>query len=87
MLKGMDLNELYLEEDKFKTIDDSIKEIKESIRNNNENFEIELEDMLQYKNKFGGDCTIAWMDGNNDMDFIGYIFIKNNKIIDVVEYI
>lgn len=84
MLKGMYLDELDLNEDKFKTIDDSIKEL---MKNSNENFEIELEDMLQYKNKFGGDCTIVWMNGDNELDFVGYIFIKNNKIIDVVEYI
>ncbi|MGL4571811.1 MAG: hypothetical protein ACRCVJ_12180 [Clostridium sp.] len=74
------------------TINNAIKDTENKIINggikgiSKEDYQCILEDMQRYKEEFGGDTEFGWTNGENDENFVGYVFIRENKIIDVVEY-
>ena len=100
MFYDYDIEEMIIEEmdivGELETIDNTIEKIKNDLTNNTDSPEIKelgiklLEDSLEefnrYKKKYGGDCLTGFCCGDNDERFLGYIFVKDNKIIDIVEY-
>ncbi|WP_283685141.1 hypothetical protein [Clostridium perfringens] len=84
-IENMKIEEMDIVGD-LETIDESIKNIKKTMKETGENLESVLDDMQCYKKKYGGDCLCGWCNADNDEAFVGYIFIRENKIIDIVPY-
>ncbi len=90
MFYDYDIEEMELEEmdivGGLETIDNSIKNIKKTMQETGENLESVLDDMQCFKKEFGGDCLCGWCNADNEQGFVGFLFVKDNKIIDIVEY-
>ncbi|EOU1120041.1 hypothetical protein [Clostridium perfringens] len=79
----------------LESIDNTIAKIKNDLANT-DSLEVKelgielLEDNLEgfngYKKKYGGDCLTGYCCGDNPERFVGYIFVRENKIIDIVPY-
>lgn len=99
MFYDYDIEEMELEEMNavggLESIDNTIAKIKNDLANTDslevkelgiELLQDNLEEFNRYKKKYGGSTLCGYCCGDNPERFVGYIFVKNNKIIDIVEY-
>ncbi|HAT4314981.1 TPA: hypothetical protein I9097_002271 [Clostridium perfringens] len=99
MYRDYDIENMVLEEmdlvDGLETIDNTIEKIKNDLANTDslevkelgmELLQDNLKEFNKYKEKYGGDCLTGYCCGDNPEAFVGYIFVKNNEIIDIEPY-
>ena len=90
MFYDYDIENMKIEEmdivGELEIIDESIKNIKKTMKETGENLESVLDDMEYYKKKYGGDISVGWCNADNPEAFVGYIFVKNDEIIGIEPY-
>lgn len=90
MFRKYNIEEMKVEEmdivESLKSIDDELENVKNIMKEINEDLSEYITELEGYKTEFGGETLIGWCNANNPESFVGFIFVRANKIIDVVEY-